>query len=183
MRRRRTRWWAHEWFVRVPPGRRVCGVSDEIYHRVGSRIWHENWDDDMMLVVFYLLTNEHRSTEGLYRLPLAYGATDMRWPMKRFKRAFDALVTCNFVEYDGDAQVVLIVKALAWQQPANPNQRKSAAKKIKALPDTPLLKRFEQLVRTHTPGFGEWLDKEFPNLFQTAGEPLTEPLTKGVANR
>lgn len=143
-------------------------MADESYHRIGSRIWHERWDDDTMLVALYLLTNEHRTSEGIYRLPLEYGATDRRWPMKRFSRAFDVLVAENFVEYDPDAQVVLIVNALKWQQPGNPNQKKGAMRKLLALPRTPLLKRFEELTLIHAPDLHQFLSKEAPQLFANA---------------
>lgn len=140
-------------------------MADETYHRIGSRIWLEGWDDDTMLVAFYLLTNEHRTTEGIYRLPLAYGAADRGWGMKRFRKAFDKLVTDGFIEYDEDAQVVLIVNALKWQQPANPNQCVYAVKKLKALPPTGLLERFEVLARTLAPRLAEHIDKESPEVF------------------
>lgn len=151
-------------------------MSDETYSRVGSRIWLEHWDDDTMLTALYLLTNEHRTTEGIYRLPLEYGATDRRWPLKRFRQAFANLLTDGFVEYDEDAKVVLILNALKWQQPANPNQRKSAVKKLRALPPTPLLRRFEELVQTLAPEFAQWLDEYVPGLFP---ELIPQPLGRG----
>jgi hypothetical protein len=147
-------------------------VSDETYSRVGSRIWLERWDDDTMLTALYLLTCKHRTTEGIYHLPLQYGATDKRWPLKRFVRAFDKLLADGFVEYDDDAQVLFIVNALKWQQPANPNQRKSALKKLRCLPATPLLSRFGEQAGTLAPEFAQWLDEQLPKLFP-------KPLARG----
>ena len=140
-------------------------MADETYSRVGSRIWLERWDDDTMLTALYLLTCKHRPTEGIYHLPLQYGATDKRWPLKRFAKAFDHLVAANFVEHDSDAEVVLIVKALKWQAPANPNQMRGAVKKIKQLPPTRLLSRFEELCRLHAPAFADYIDQQFPEVF------------------
>jgi hypothetical protein len=140
-------------------------VSDETYSRVGSRIWLEHWDDDTMLTALYLLTCKHRPTEGIYHLPLQYGATDKRWPLKRFVKAFDTLLADGFVEHDPKSDVVLIVKALKWQAPANPNQMKGAVKKLKQLPPTHLLKRFEALCRLHAPAFANYIDDHCPEAF------------------
>lgn len=153
-------------------------MADESYHRIGSRIWFEPWDDDTMITAIYLLTNTHRTSEGLYRLPLEYAATDRRWPLKRFRKAFDHLLADGFVEYDDQSQVVLIVKALSWWQPANPNQRKAAAKKLRSLPRTHLLARWYALAQEHAQPFAEWLAQEHPDLF---GEPLAKPFRKPLA--
>lgn len=131
------------------------------FYRVGPAVWDEPWDDDARLVAFYLLTNPHRNTEGLFRMPLAYGPADMGWKPARFEKSFAALITAGFIKYDYDAQVVWIVKALMWQAPANPNQIKAAVKGLQALPASPLL-------------------SEFVTVCQTVSEPLTEALRKAI---
>jgi hypothetical protein len=143
-------------------------VTDETYNRVGSRLWLERWSDDVRLVALYLLTCKHRPTEGIYHLPEAYAATDLRWPCKRYAKAFRALVEDGFVEWDAEAEVVLIVNALKWQAPANPNQMKGAVKKLKLLPSTTLTKRFAQQVRIHAPALADHIEKHNPEVFANA---------------
>lgn len=161
--------------LRVPPRHRLGGVSDETYNRVGCRVWLKRWDDDTMMTALYLLTCKHRTTEGIYHLPLQYAAADRRWPLKRIERAMQVLIDDEFIEYDRNAEVVLILNALEMQQPANPNQRKSAVKKLRGLPSTPLLKRFEEQMRTLAPEFAQWLDEHVPGLFP---ELFPQPLAR-----
>jgi hypothetical protein len=143
-------------------------VSDETYNRVGSRIWLERWDDDTMMTALYLLTCKHRTTEGIFHLPLQYAAADRRWQLKRIERAIDTLMADGFIEYDREAEVVLIVNALRWQAPATQNHMKGAIKKLRNLPPTPLLKRFESLAQSLAPDFADYIAKETPEVFEHA---------------
>jgi hypothetical protein len=117
----------------------------ERYYRVGVSIWTQPWDESTRLAALYLLTCPHRTTEGLFRLPIEYAATDLGWPARRFAKALGELVADGFIEHDPDAQVVLIVNALKWQAPQNPNQATAAVRVLRTLPATPLLTRLYQL--------------------------------------
>lgn len=121
------------------------------FYRVGPAIWDQPWDDDTRLVALYLLTNPHRTTEGLYRLPLAYATADLRWKAGRVERALEVLIASDFVRYDVQAQVVWIVKALAWQSPTNPNQVKGAARVLRGLPATTLFEDFLRVCEAECP--------------------------------
>ena len=140
-------------------------MTDETYNRVGSRLWLEHWDDDTRMVALYLLTCKHRPTEGIYHLPEAYAATDLRWPSKRYAKAFKALLDDDFAEWDPDAEVVLIVNALKWQSPANPNQMKGAVRKLLLLPSTTLTNRFAEQVRKYSPALAKYIDENSPEVF------------------
>lgn len=141
------------------------------YFRVGPSIWLEPWDDDTRYVAFYILTSSHRRTEGLFRMPLAYAMADLHWPAERFQHAFDRLVETGFIEYDEASSVCLIVKALQWQAPENPNQVTSAIKKLEELPPSTLFGRFMLLAREHCARLSDALAERFP-------ERLPEPLAQ-----
>lgn len=148
------------------------------YYRVGPAIWLEPWDDDTRHVAFYVLTCEHRTTEGLFRMPIEYAIADMRWPARRFKRAFHELQRCGFIAYDQDAHVLLIEKALQWQSPENPNQVKAAIKALASLPPSPLLRRFAALAQTYSERLAVAMREEFPEVF---GEPFAEGFDQAFA--
>jgi hypothetical protein len=148
-------------------------VSGRPYNRVEHTIWLQPWDNDVRLLAFYLLTCEHRTTEGLYRLPLAYVAEDLGWPQAKVAKRFQVLVAAGFVEHDPNAQVVLIVKALERQRP-NPNQAIAAIKKLRLLPQTPLRRRFYALAEASSPALAEAMREAFGEGF---GEWLGDPLT------
>lgn len=151
-------------------------MADRSYYRVGPAIWLEPWDDDTRYVALYLLTCNHRTTEGYFRLPLEYAIADLKWPARRFQAAFDHLVACEFIAYDADARVCLITKALEWQAPENPNQVKSAMKLVERVPPSPLLVRFVRLAQRHCERLAQALAERFPEPFSEAkGEGVAQP--------
>jgi hypothetical protein len=143
------------------------------YFRVGPAIWDEAWDDDTRYVAFYVLTCRHRTTEGLFRLPLEYAIADTGWSPERFREAFDKLLADGFIDYDSAARVCLIVKALEWQAPDNPNQVKAAMKLIEPLPATYLLVEFIRLADRYCERLAQALAERFP-------EPFREATTQGM---
>lgn len=153
-------------------------MSDR-YYKVGPAVWLEPWDDDTRYVAFYLLTCEHRTLEGLFRLPLEYAVADLRWPAKRFKRAFHELQRAGFVAYDQEQQVCLIEKALKWQAPVNGNQATAGARAVKHIPDGPLRLRWLRVVERESEHLAKALRKELPEWFtEPFAERLAEPLAQ-----
>lgn len=146
--------------------------SDLPYARVYRKVWNDpafrSWSSDAQLLFLYLLTNEHGTTEGLYRLPKAYVAHDLGWSPKRLAEPFGELLAAGSVQYDDDAEVVLIMKALEYQQPENPNQAIAAARKVAALPPTPLTSTFVLLAQRLCQRLADQLPELLP-------EPLAQP--------
>lgn len=134
----------------------------ETYYRIGSSIWREFTDDDQRTAAFYILTCDHRTTEGLFFLPLGYAAEDIGWTRKRVDRTFAQVFDHGLARYDHDARVCLIPKALEWQAPANPNQMKAAVKRLVSLPETALFPSFYGLAQRFAEPFAERLAERFP---------------------
>ena len=154
------------------------------YFRVGPSIWLEPWTDDARYVAFYLLTCPHRSTEGIYRLPVEYAVADLGWSRQRFGRGFDELLLAGFAQYDSLAAVVLIEQALAWQAPENPNQIKAAVRAVGTLPQTPLLTHFLSLAERFAERFAKALVEGLPERFAHTPSPppaLTQHTRSGSA--
>jgi hypothetical protein len=146
------------------------------YYRLSPAIWLEPWDDDMRLVAFYLLTCPHRTTEGLFRMPLEYARTDMGWSVKRFDKAFGLLIAADFVDYDEEAQVVLIVNALKYQSPANDNQALGAVRALAQLPPNRLANRFETVAKAKSERLTKALVQAFPEGFgEQVGTTQAQP--------
>lgn len=143
-------------------------MNGETYNRVFSRIWRKSWDDETMLTALYLLTCEQRSFEGFYYLPLEYISGDRPWSMKRIERTITALVEDDFIEYDREAKVVLIVNALEAQSPATKNHMIGAVRKLRALPPNGLMDRFLEQARRHAPAFADFIANEIPEVLAHA---------------
>lgn len=123
------------------------------YSRVSGRFWTDEkssrWNDRIKLAALYILTCPHRSTEGIFKLPPQYACADLQWSMKSWNSALTFLQEEGFLKWDSRTNVVLIVNALRYQAPENPNQSESAIRRIKDLPETPLLKEFCALAIDH----------------------------------
>lgn len=147
------------------------------YWRVSPAFWgdekvkgHEEdpesgWSDDAKLLALYLLTCEHRTCEGLYRLPKGYIMEDLGWTSERLAEPFQELLAEGFIKYDGRARVVLICNALDYQAPENPNQEKAAIKLLSDLPETSLFEAFLSLAERYAQPFAQRLLERLPERF------------------
>lgn len=93
-------------------------------------------ESDARLLAIYLMTSQHTTMLGAFRLPDAYACEDLGWNSQRFQNGLETLTGAGFVKYDRATKVVWIVKFVKWNRPDNPNQQKSIAKLAQALPDS-----------------------------------------------
>lgn len=121
-----------------------------MYTRVESRFWQDEKmravSDDARYLMLYLLTSPHRNILGFYFLPSPYACFDLGWDEKRFNKGLQELISKCLIKYDARAHVVLINNYLKHNPLENPNQVKSAIEKLDEIPETPLLRDFQELV-------------------------------------
>jgi hypothetical protein len=141
------------------------------YYPVSPLYWSDGKVSDLAdgpkLLALYLLTCPHRNLEGLYRLPLAYIEADLGWDEAVLFSRFEIVLGAGFAEYDYDASVVFLPKALKYHQPSTAPQIQGALNALQAVPDTALYDSFLEAARQYA-----------PRLYEALGQPLTEPLTK-----
>lgn len=65
----------------------------------------------------YLLTCEHQTMVGAYRLPPKYGACDLQWEVKDFERALNELLSVGLVLYDFETDEVMITGWFKFNPP------------------------------------------------------------------
>lgn len=123
------------------------------YFRVSGRFWFDEraakWPDDLKLFALYLLTNQHRTMEGIFVLPVPYMAADLRWSPKKIDQMMTALRDEEFISYDLDTNTILIRNALKYQSPENPNQSEACLRRIKELPKSSIVREFQVVARKH----------------------------------
>ena len=123
------------------------------YSRISARFWTDekssSWPDRVKLAALYVLTCPHRHLEGIFKLPPQYACADLHWNLKTWKAALSNLEEYGFLKWDSQTSVVMVINALRYQAPENPNQASAALLRIKELPDTPLLKDFCALALDH----------------------------------
>lgn len=124
------------------------------YYRVAPMYWkgdRRHWNDREKLLALYLLTCEHRNLEGFYYLPKGYIATDLKWPEKAVDTLVASLQDKGFLRYDADAEVVLVVAALAHQAPSTEKQIAGAVAALRQVPSSCLRDDFLKACETHAP--------------------------------
>jgi hypothetical protein len=144
-------------------------VSDDlapIYYRVSPAIWRQPWSEDMRTLAVYMLTCPHRTIEGLFVLPKPYICGDMKWELERLAKPFAELLADGFIDYEEDAQVCFIVKALEYQTPSNGNMDTAAVRRLKMVPATRLDGPFLVSAVHHCQRFAKRLREALPQRFR-----------------
>ena len=144
-------------------------MSDDttpIYFRVSPAIWRaRTWTDDMRLLACYLLTSPHRTLEGLFILPKGYICADLNGQPNGWRnRSRDSLAD-GFIAYDEAAEVCLIVKAIKYQRPENPNMDKAAIRRLVTVPASSLDGLFLASAQQYAPRLAERLAERLPERF------------------
>lgn len=132
------------------------------YYRVSPQYWHlsRDWEDRLRLLGLYVQTCEHRTTEGLYRLPVAYIAADLAWPAKTAEQKLADLATTGYIHYDDRAEVILVTDALEVQAPTTKDQVTGAIRRLRTVPATHLLLALYDLASTHSSGLAVAMQQE-----------------------
>jgi len=137
------------------------------YNKIQDNFWIDekvrSWDFKTRMIALYLLTNQHRISEGLYRLPLSYIVEDMELEKEEILKSVERLTADNFIKYDRANSMVLIINALKYQPLQNINHCKAALNKLDELPSSPLLEDFIKQAEKYNSKFYNFLKKESKN--------------------
>jgi hypothetical protein len=109
------------------------------YGKVFSRIWESDdfrsLSEDGRSLVMYLLTCQHGTIAGVFRVPDGYACEDLQWTPERVSEGFANISAKGFATRCESTKWVWVAKFLEWNPPENPNQRKAAAKVANSIPD------------------------------------------------
>ena len=109
------------------------------YGKVFSRIWESedfrSMSEDGRALVMYLLTCQHGTIAGVFRVPDGYACEDLQWSAERVANAFKETLRKGFANRCETTKWVWVSKFLEWNQPENPNQVKAAKKIALSIPD------------------------------------------------
>ncbi len=145
-------------------------MAGDYYSRVTGRFWVDTkgWGERNQIVALYLLTNSHRSMEGLYHLPLGYLCSDLGLTPRQAKEALAFIEQRQLVTYDADAEVVLIRKALKHGAPKTANHVKGAIRRLNAVPWSPLWHEFFMACECHASELAAAIRVAWPDSFASS---------------
>ncbi len=108
------------------------------YGKVFSRIWEStdfrSMNEDGRTLVLYLLTCQHGTIAGVFRVPDGYACEDLQWSPERVIEAFKETLRKGFANRCETSKWVWVIKFLEWNPPENPNQMKAAKKVVAGVP-------------------------------------------------
>ena len=147
------------------------------YYPVSPLYWSDSkvqsWPTETKMLGLYLLTCEHRNLEGLYRLPFAYIEADLGWTREDVIDRMADLIETGFINYDREAQVVFLPKALKYHTPKSGKQIQGALNALQEVPDTTLWPQFVEAARTFATALYAVLEPAGTNPSETHSEGLS----------
>lgn len=106
--------------------------------RIYCAFWSSNdvqaMSDDAKLLAAYLLSCQHGTIAGVFRLPDGYACEDLRWTAERVSKGFRELESNGFANRCETTKWVWVRKYLEWNKPENPNQWKAVDKVVSMVP-------------------------------------------------
>jgi hypothetical protein len=108
------------------------------YGKVFSRIWESPdfraLSEDGRTLALYLLTCQHGTIAGLFRVPDGYASEDLQWGSERVSEGFRNLAENGFATRCEVTKWVWITKYLQHNPPENPNQGKAIRRVVEMVP-------------------------------------------------
>lgn len=154
------------------------------YGKVFCAIWasddFRSMSEDGRALALYLLTCQHCTAVGAFRLPDAYAADDLQWSSERVSKGFAELFLNGFATRDDRSKWVCIAKFLDWNPIENPNQAKSAAKLMNQVPEGGAKSMLLQAVRRLGRYMPELGVEPLPNPLPTVPKPGAVTVTGAV---
>jgi len=143
------------------------------YGKVHTSFWTSpnirELSDDGRTLALYLLTCQHGTIAGVFRLPDGYASEDLQWSSERVKTTLAELFNNGFATRCETTKWVWVIKHLEWNPPENPNQRKAVAKMVTQVPDSCEWK--DRFIGENSDLIGIHKEKISPE-----SEPLANPL-------
>jgi hypothetical protein len=154
------------------------------YHKVYCRLWlsHDfrTATDDQRLATVYVLTSRHRTSEGLFLLPMPLAAHELGWPIDRTRAAFELLERAHFVAVDNETDVIWLVNAVAWNQPRGPKQLQGAVNTLAEVPETFLRPHYLRKCRVDCPDLAAAIQAQL-GWTDTPSIPLRYPFDSSIS--
>jgi len=104
------------------------------------------------LAYFYLLTCEHQTGTGCFRLPDGYAIADLGWQMPEYQESKQACITAGLIDVDPATQEILIEKWLQNNPPTNQKHAAGVAAMISNVESDRLREKLEnEFAQVHQP--------------------------------
>ena len=104
----------------------------------GSERFNSLPSDDARYLYLYLLTCEHQTSGGTFKLKDGYATDDLKWDVHRYVTAREQLIEADLVRFDAAASIVLIARWFKHNCPMNESHFRGVEKLLLKLPSEAL---------------------------------------------
>ena len=144
------------------------------YRNIHCLIWNDDKfpyvSDDCQLVFFHVMTTPLSTPFGLFKASIEMLASEKRWPVKRYEKAFREGLAKAFFKYDEKTLVLLVQNFLNYNPPNNPNVLMSWKNSYHEIPDCQLKDEFYSILKDLLKGFREGFRDAFDKAFGILAE-------------
>lgn len=126
------------------------------FSKVSPKLWRSPRfrsldSDDAKLLYVFLLSCEHQTSAGCFRLPDAYAASDLAWDAERLHTARVQLIEVGLVVHDSGTDEYFVPRWF-WHNPiTNPKHMKGAERLISELDSDHVREAAEVELSEHQP--------------------------------
>lgn len=108
------------------------------FSKVSPKVWRSPrfrglQSDQAKLFYLYVLTCEHQSSAGCFRLPDAYAAADLSWPRDILETARAHLIETQLLVHDPETEEYFVPRWFKHNPSTNPKHRKGIERQISDL--------------------------------------------------
>ncbi|MER9412888.1 hypothetical protein [Mesorhizobium sp. M0589] len=105
------------------------------FSKISPKVWRSKRfrrlpSDDARFLLLYILTSEHQTSAGCFRMPDAYAASDLAWPTDKMQTARGHLVEGGLIAFDASTDEYFVIGWFVHNKPMNTSHQKSIVRVV-----------------------------------------------------
>ncbi|MER9200476.1 hypothetical protein NKH74_14815 [Mesorhizobium sp. M0933] len=105
------------------------------FSKISPKVWRSKRfralrSDDARFLLLFLLTSEHQTSAGCFRMPDAYAAADLGWQTDRMQAARQQLVEGGLLAFDSVTDEYFVTGWFGHNKPMNSSHQKSIVRVV-----------------------------------------------------
>ncbi|WP_027151523.1 hypothetical protein [Mesorhizobium sp. WSM2561] len=105
------------------------------FSKISPKVWRSKRfralpSDDARFLLLFFLTSEHQTSAGCFRMPDAYAAADLGWPIERMQTARQDLIEGDLLAFDPDTDEYFVIGWFGHNKPMNVSHQKSIVRVV-----------------------------------------------------
>ena len=113
------------------------------FSKISPKVWRSKRfralpTDDARFLLLYLLTSEHQTSAGCFRMPDAYAASDLAWQVDKMQTARRHLVEGGLIAFDGSTDEYFVLGWFEHNKPMNASHQKSIVRVVSGVESDPV---------------------------------------------